>query len=179
VRQVLLEQGRAQFQVGKAEAPFEVRAGDVRVHDIGTTFQVDRSAAGTRVALLEGQVTVSDARRPATRTLARGQMVHVAADGQLDPTRPLDTAEAEGWTNGRLVFRGERLADLLATMNRYASRRITLANAGMGELRVSGSFHAGDQDALVSALVAGWQLRPERLGDGTVVLHDGTPAVLR
>lgn len=179
VRQVLLEQGRAQFQVGKAEAPFEVRAGDVRVHDIGTTFQVDRSAAGTRVALLEGQVTVSDARLPATRTLARGQMVHVAADGQLDPTRPLDTAEAEGWTNGRLVFRGERLADLLATMNRYASRRITLANAGMGELRVSGSFHAGDQDALVSALVAGWQLRPERLGDGTVVLHDGAPAVLR
>jgi transmembrane sensor len=179
LRQVLLERGRVQFQVGKAEAPFEVRAGDVRVHDIGTTFQVDRNDAGTRVALLEGQVTVSDARLPATRTLTHTQSVRVAADGHLDETLPLDTAEAEGWTNGRLVFRGERLADLLATMNRYASRRITLANAGMGELRVSGSFHAGDQDALVSALVTGWQLQPERLGDGTVVLHDGAAAVLR
>jgi transmembrane sensor len=178
-RQVLLERGRAQFRVGKAEAPFEVRAGEVTVRDIGTTFQVRRGDADTRVALLEGQVTVSDARQPDTRTLSPGQAVRVGADGHLDAALPLDAAEAEGWTQGRLVFRGERLADLLATMNRYAARRITLADAGMGELRVSGSFHAGDQDALVSALVAGWQLRPERLADGTVVLHDGATAVVR
>lgn len=171
LRLVELASGRAQFQVGKADAPFEVRAGDVVVHDIGTTFQVGRGSAGTDVALLEGQVSVGDRRAAAPVTLARGEAVSIGADGRMGPVHRLEAAQAEGWTQGRFIFRGERLADLLATMNRYASTKIVLADDRLGDLRVSGNFHAGDQDALVAALAAGWHLTPTRQNDGSVVLR--------
>lgn len=172
-RRVVLVGGRAQFQVGKGEAPFEVRSGGVVIHDIGTTFQVDHRTADTHIGLIEGQVWVSNGHDAVPTTLARGEAVRIGADGGMGPVHPLEPARAEGWTRGQLVFQGERLADLLATMNRYARTKVGLADEALGDLRISGNFHAGDQDALVAALVAGWNLTPERRADGTLLLHSG------
>lgn len=179
VRRVELANGRAQFQVASADVPFEVRAGDVVVHDIGTTFQVARQADGTHVALLDGQVSVRGRDETVVKTLARGEAIRIGVDGDMGPVDRLEPAQTEGWTHGHLVFRGERLADLLATMNRYAPVKIALADERLGELRISGNFHAGDQDALVAALAAGWRLRAERRADGSVLLREGAAATTK
>ncbi|MDI9240479.1 FecR domain-containing protein [Lysobacter sp. LF1] len=173
-RVVELRRGRAQFDVGEdARRPFLVKAGVSTVRDIGTTFQVSRMGEVVNVGLLEGRVDVSSRAGGAVQrsTLAPGEQVTVQADGRIGERAPLDVAMARAWPQGDLVFRQRRLDELVAEMNRYSPRQIRLADAALGSLRVSGVFHAGDQDALVAVLERGWPLRAERTGEHEIVLH--------
>lgn len=173
-RVVVLRGGRAQFVVGEdSRRPFLVKAGASTVRDIGTTFQVSRSGDVVNVGLLEGRVDVStDAAGTTQRsTLSPGEQVTVLADGRIGDKAPLDVTEARSWPRGDLVFRQRRLDELVAEMNRYSSRQIRIADPSLGALRVSGVFHAGDQDALVAVLERGWSLRAERTGEHEIVLH--------
>lgn len=173
-RVVELRRGRAQFIVGEdARRPFLVKAGVSTVRDIGTTFQVSRMGEVVNVGLLEGRVDVSSRAAGGVQrsTLAPGEQVTVQADGRIGERAPLDVAMARAWPQGDLVFRQRRLDELVAEMNRYSPRQIRLADATLGSLRVSGVFHAGDQDALVAVLERGWPLRAERTGEHEIVLH--------
>lgn len=172
-RWVELQRGRAQFVVGKDPRPFAVRAGVGTVRDIGTTFQVRRNGAAVDVALLDGQVEVSTDVNGATRRslLAPGEQVSVDGSGAIGPPTSLDIAQAQSWPKGDLVFRQQRLDDLLAQMNRYSRQQVRLADPELGALAVSGVFHVGDQASLVAALERGWSLRAVRNGDDEIVLH--------
>lgn len=170
-RLVELEDGRAQFVVGRdPDRPFLVRAGAGTVRDIGTTFQVSRRGDAVDVGLLEGRVDVS-ADRGAATTLAPGEQVSVDAQGRIGPKAPLDLVAARAWPQGDLVFKQRRLDELLAEMNRHSKQQVRLADPALGEMKVSGVFHAGDQDALVAVLERGWSLRAERRGADEIVLH--------
>lgn len=173
-RVIELRGGRAQFVVGEdPRRPFLVKAGASTVRDIGTTFQVSRTGDVVNVGLLEGRVDVSTSAAGTTQrsTLSPGEQVTVLADGRIGDKAPLDVAEARSWPRGDLVFRQRRLDELVAEMNRYSSRQIRIADPELGALRVSGVFHAGDQDALVAVLERGWSLRAERTGEHEIVLH--------
>ncbi|GAA5076601.1 FecR family protein [Lysobacter panacisoli] len=169
-RVVELNRGRAQFTVGDDPRPFLVHAGAGTVRDIGTTFQVSHRGDVVDVGLLEGRVDVSTA-KAGSSTLAPGEQVTVQADGRIGAKAPLDVAMARAWPQGDLVFQQRRLDELLSEMNRYSSRQIRLADPALGELRVSGVFHAGDQEALVAVLERGWPLRAVRSSDDEIVLH--------
>lgn len=173
-RQVDVEGGRVHMVVGDDPRPFLVHAGAATIRDIGTTFQVQRDAAGTHVGLVEGAVVVSAApsRGPASSVqLAPGEQVSVESDAGFAPVRTFDIAAAEGWTQGELVFKEHRLDSLLAEANRYSTTQLTLADPALAEITVSGVFRAGNQDALVSALERGWGLRAQRVGPDEIRLH--------
>jgi hypothetical protein len=58
--EIELAAGAAEYQVTKrAGRRYRVRAGDVTVEVLGTVFEVDRRAGGTRVMVREGRVHVS------------------------------------------------------------------------------------------------------------------------
>ncbi|WP_242112206.1 FecR family protein [Luteimonas aquatica] len=169
-----VRRGRVQIDVGRDPRPFAVRAGGALVHDIGTLFQVSRErGAGARIGLIEGAVQVSLADAPdATRQmLAPGEQVAVEADGTLGRKRGLDLETARAWPRGDLVFRERPLDQLLEEANRYSTTQLRLGDPALGGIRVSGVFHAGDQDALSKALEQGWGLRAERTGTHEIVLQ--------
>lgn len=174
-RRVAVERGRVQFSVGRdPRRPFLVEAGPGIVRDIGTTFQVSRIGDDITVGLIEGVVVVAVAEGTTTArssTLAPGEQVAIDADGKLQGKRPLDLAVAQAWPRGELVFKGRRLDQLLAEMNRYSQIQLRLADPELGALTVSGVFHIDDQQALVTALEQGWSLRAERVGEHEIVLH--------
>ncbi|QWT22074.1 FecR domain-containing protein [Bacillus sp. NP157] len=170
-REVVLASGRIELTVAKGAAPFEVRSSGTLIHDIGTTFQVERDDAGVRVSLLDGSVSITSPTQPETRTLRPGEQVNVSSDGQMGDTRAFDLTEAAAWTRGKLVFRRKRLSDLLSKMNRYSPVSVKLGDSALAELEVSGSFRAGDQETLVRALVTGWGLREVREAGGVVTLY--------
>lgn len=173
LREVILEQGRAEFTVAHdVQRPFQVRVGNNLIRDIGTTFQVSRQPDGVIVGLLQGRVAVSgdDADHHWTSELRPAQQIHIDHGGAAGTISPLDLAAARGWTHGELAFRQRRLDDLLDEMNRYSTTRLRLGDPSLAALRVSGSFHAGDQDALVKALVRGWQLRVKRTAPNELTL---------
>ncbi len=162
-RLVVLDNGRAEFMVAHMPRPFEVRVGANLIRDIGTTFQVSKDGDAVTVGLLEGKVAVThgDGAQAQTHTLAPEQQIRIASDGSSVGATPLDLEAAQGWTHGELVFRQRRLDELLEEANRYSSTKLRLGDPALASLLVSGSFHAGDQQALVKALQVGWSLRAE------------------
>lgn len=173
-REVDVDVGRVQLHVGDDPRPFLVHAGGTVIRDIGTTFQVSRDGGTVNVGLVDGAVVVSataSAGRAESVQLAPGQQVAVRAGTGFEPVQTLDMAVAEGWTQGELVFKEQRLDALLAEANRYSDTKLTLADPALAEITISGVFRAGNQQALVSALERGWGLRAERLGEGEIRLH--------
>lgn len=148
---------------------FVARAGGsmVRVH--GTRFLLGRDAHGTRVTLLRGRVTVSDAALPEALPLQPGERLVIGDDGRMTRDQvEIDVASA--WTRGRLVFRATPLAEAVADINRYVTPRLRIADTTLAGLPVSGSIHTGNSDAVAAALAELLPLRVERTG-GELVLH--------
>jgi len=166
-REVILRNGRAQFHVAHHDArPFLVVADGNVIRDIGTIFQVSRGADGVTVGLLEGSVSVSrdTVGHAWVSDLKPAQQLHIDASGQAGRVTRLDVEEARGWTRGELAFSEQRLDELLQAMNRYSQTQLRLGDPSLAGMKVSGRFHAGDQQALAEALAQGWKLRVVRTG---------------
>jgi transmembrane sensor len=180
-RVVQLDSGRAEFAVAAdTDRPFEVHAGDAIIRDIGTTFQVSHNEQRVSIGLLEGRVEISGRRAGQiwVRQLMPSQQLQIDADGQAEPIAPLDIAAAQGWPLGQLVFHQRRLDDLLSEVNRYSSLKMRLGDPSLASLRVSGSFHAGDQQILAKALERGWQMKITRTTPEEITLQRGTGSSL-
>lgn len=164
-RSAVIEQGEALFHVRHdAGRPFEVRARDLRLVDLGTTFDVKLTPGGARVEVSEGVVMV-DPEGAAVR-LAAGQGI-VAAGASLQ-RRPVDAAEVGAWREGRLGFDEAPLPEVAADLTRQLGTSVEVAP------EVAGRTFSGTLDArtlrnrpeLLSALlgvhvrrgVGGWRL---------------------
>ncbi len=173
-RIVDLDNGRAEFTVAAdPDRPFEVRAGNTVIHDIGTVFQVDRDARHVSVSLLDGRVEISGkhAGHAWQRQLEPAQKLRIDAGGEVGPITPFDVAAARAWPLGQLVFHQRRLEDLLAEANRYSAVQLRLGDASLASLRVSGSISTGDTQTLVKALEQGWQLKATKSSPDQIVLR--------
>lgn len=171
-RLVEVVRGQVQFVVGRdPRRPFEVTVGEIRVHDIGTVFQVVRNGDAGAVGLLEGAVEVQG-RDGASLALAPGEQVPIDVHGRLLGRQAFDLDVARGWPEGLLVFKAQRLDSLIREMNRYSTTTLELADPALGARPVSGVFHAGDQQALVAALERGWSLRATRHAGRIVLAAD-------
>ena len=76
---------------------------------------------------------------------------------------------ASDWTRGMLEFDGTPLAAAVALANRYSEQKIVLED-GLGQLRVTGAFRAGDVAALASALAEAFHLSVMRNEKGNLIL---------
>lgn len=161
-RRIYLQRGQAFFDVARdASRPFLVEAGPAEVRALGTKFDVWRAADGVSVTLLEGSVRVSSS-EGSTATLAPNQQLRVTAAG-VSKVHASVAAETSSWTTGRLEFRGVALRDAVAEANRYSKRKIELVVPDqMAGEAVSGTFEAGDVDAMVAALTHYYGLEANR-----------------
>lgn len=178
LREVTLEQGRAEFTVAHdPQRPFLVHAGDSTIRDVGTIFQVSNGSDGVTVGLLEGRVAITGGAKDHrwTSELAPAEQMHIDNGGVAGTVAPLDLAAAQGWPHGELAFQQRRLDDLLHEMNRYSSTRLRIGDPSLAGLKVSGSFHAGDQQALAAALASGWRLRVARTAPDELTLLPPIP----
>jgi transmembrane sensor len=164
-RRLTLLRGEAFFDVAKDPLrPFVVTAGSRQVIAVGTSFNVRLQDHGVRVTLVEGKVRVTRSRPevsgagaqdpagPAV-TLVAGSALVAEADG-ADRVERLDADRATSWRNGKLVFEGERLADVVAEMNRYSRETLEIADPALEDRRVSGVFEPTEGHAFAKALEA-------------------------
>lgn len=153
-RNVSLLQGRAVFDVVHDGRPFVVDVGADRVTVLGTRFQVDRrpDSDNVIVTLMRGSVSVDLAKNDAQVKLQPGQQMSWQAGTGHWNRRDVDTAVATSWTRGFLVFNATPLAQAVTEINRYATRKLRLADPSLGSLQLSGSFRLGDAAATANAL---------------------------
>lgn len=184
-RELVLKHGRARFSVAKNPLrPFAVAAADKTVVAVGTEFSVERLAREVRVILYEGRITVlrqgSQVRAPKPVPIGPG---HRAAELVLKPggelimvdtapiaaIQPTDLSRSLSWEGGQLVFKDEPLAAAVERVNRYADRKIRVADPVAANLLISGVFAAGDTDAFIDGVTAVFPVRAEQRKDGVVI----------
>lgn len=175
-RHVVLEQGRAFFQVAKDTArPFDVVTDAGSVRALGTQFEVSQVVGAADVALYEGSVelrtrAVTEAPSQRLGVLVPGQQVRLSA-GRMQMRAATVTAGARpAWLSGRLVFSDTPLAEAVAEFNRYSTNRVVLADPALGPLRVSGVFHGDDVDGFIGALGEVYGIPEHHTANGTHVL---------
>lgn len=157
-RTVVLNRGEALFAVAPDEGrPFRVRAAGVVLRALDTEFAVRlRSFEEIDVLVTRGRVTVRSPNDWLTSfhpTLVAGQAVSVRrATMQVES---LEVAEAEcrlAWLQGRLVFRGTPLSEVVEEYNRYNRLQLKIGDPAITNLRIGGDFRATDVESFVRTL---------------------------
>lgn len=198
-REIALLSGEALFTVARdAARPFRVITGSAVVQAVGTQFNVRQSAQGTRVSVLEGRVKIThrtraqptgsagggaSASRPGTGQaatagadlLGAGEEATVVDDGDIVRHASGDVARAVAWRERRVVFRAERLENVVAELNRYGTRRFRVIGDRARSMRLTATFDVDSPESLVSFLQRYGDLSVRADGEGFVI-RDGTPA---
>lgn len=177
-RRVELVSGRAFFRVAKDPTrPFVVVAGSKSVRALGTAFEVSFDHGNMVVTLAEGKVRVAEVtpgRGPGNSTdMVPGGQLAIGADHNWTLSR-VDVEKETSWTEGRLIFMGDRLADAVAEMNRYSERKLVFKDGAIPDREVVGVFKSGDVDGFVTAMeLNGIAHRIE--SSGNEILLSGNP----
>lgn len=169
--EVRIEHGSAFFSVThKPARTFTVNAGTELVRDIGTRFGVSYYGAAVKVAVLEGEVEISNTATPAEQSQRLSAGEGYQQVGASSGERTNLVADQFSWHEGKLVFDDTPLGDVLKQVNRYRRDPITLNDTGLAAMRISGTFKLNDHNALLWALSHSLPLRVEKY-DGHVALR--------
>lgn len=183
-RHIVLRQGQALFEVARDELrPFVVTAGEHRLTALGTAFDVRLAERRFEVVLIEGRLaieqenpdtardTLSETRspadlssddtlrtpRPGAHILSAGEQF-VATIAAPPVIGPADVDRATSWRDGQLIFRKDRLDEVVNEINRYSKRKVILADASLGDLRISGIVNIGNTAVFVETLTSYYPL---------------------
>lgn len=131
-RRVQMAEAQAVFDVARDPGrPFLITAGARQVRVVGTRFDVLNRGGAVKVTVQRGIVEVRPSDAPSAPPLARltvGQTFTHAPGAVRDAVGQADPETALAWADGRLVFRHERLADVVRALNRYATTPIVAAD---------------------------------------------------
>lgn len=125
-----LERGEALFTVVHDDArPFEVEAGDTRMTDLGTVFNVVNDAGTLEVSVSEGAVRVD----PGGQTIdLRPGMAFRETPGQGARVVNVAVNAVSGWREGQLVYAGLPTARVAADLSRSLGVQVTASPAVAG-----------------------------------------------
>lgn len=152
-RRVVLVDGEALFKVAKRpDRPFIVEAAGGSAQALGTTFNVRRGTEGVTVSVAEGLVQVQLAGGDDRVRLPIGSEVTYSQAGGLGASRTVNPERVAGWTRGVLTFIDRPLVAVVADLNRYSSRLITIEDDAIRSIRVTGSVTVGGISEWLRAL---------------------------
>ena len=173
-RKIWLQKGEAYFQVTHDSArPFTVYAGDRRVTDLGTKFDIRQEADHLEVAVVEGRVrldagSVDQQSRPVV--LSEGQ-VAVATAYKMSMTRRTarELTRELSWRRGLLVFDSTPLSEAAQQLNRYNRTKIVIANDAVGRLPITGTMSATDPVEFFHMVQMVFAVREQRVNGAIVI----------
>lgn len=154
LRTVELDRGRANFRVRPDwHRPFVVEAAGRRILADRTTFDVRRDGDRISVVLLQGRASVfgSPGSAEPKVMLSRGQRLIAAARVPFQVDKP-NLAPLVAWQIGQAMFDNETLAAAAAEMNRYSTVRLVVEDPAIENLKLSGVYRVGDNEAFAHSV---------------------------
>ncbi len=171
-REVKLDRGEAFFEVAKdAGRPFVVRAGEATITAVGTAFNVRKAGERIHVTVTEGAVKVrmKDDRAEAAAVPAGHQVILDPSD-EAPKVQSTIPAAATAWRSGRLEYLGEPLKYVVADVNRYSTRQISISDPHVGELLLTGTVFENDIDTWLRSVEALLPVKVEHTEPDRIVL---------
>jgi transmembrane sensor len=171
-RAVKLE-GEAWFEVKHdAEKPFHVTIGDCVVKVLGTSFNVNAypDADYIEVVLAEGRVNFVTAENKEISLMPSERLQYkqgVATKVTADPE------QYHAWTAGKLVLRGDPMAEVVRRLERWYHVDIRLADKALEDYSFFATFQDDTLDEVLKFLSMtspmGYKISPQtRLSDGSI-----------
>ncbi len=171
-RQVTLGDGEAIFDVvHDAARPFTVAASSHTVRVVGTQFDVRNRGDDLSVTVARGKVEVRPtASSGRTFLLTPGQRLDVNRSG-TGSLSAVDPQEAFGWRSGRLVYRAEPLANVVADLNRQYVQQIEVSDPQLGKMPITGVIVLDGQAAVITRLSLMLPIRSVPSAEGLLLLR--------
>ncbi len=157
-RTVRLTSGEAFFSVSSnPNRPFDVVTAGGSVRVLGTQFSVDASLEDTLVTVLEGKVALADTLTPkenfvAATTLTQNQQLSIADATIGTAPKKVDAVGKLSWRNKKLIYRGEKLIDVIQDINRYYESKLFLDDLALGEKEVIAVLQLDDFASTLNTL---------------------------
>lgn len=153
-----LNVGDAVFDIVHDQSrPFVLQTKQATFTDMGTRFLVSARENEAQLAVFEGEVEVGSATGH-RMWLKAGQAAKAGPLGISNMVAPEESV-ASAWRQGRLVFRDTPLAEAVISLSRYRERPVRLADDGLRQLKISGSFRIDDIDGALKILEKAMPLR--------------------
>jgi transmembrane sensor len=154
-RKIVLADGQAVFDVTHdTRRPFTVEASGRIVRVVGTQFDVRNRQGELAVTVAGGKVQV----RPASAAtsgraflLSPGQRLEIDRSG-VEKLEAVDPQETLGWRAGRVVYRAEPLANVVADLNRQFEEQIEISDPELGKTPITGVIVLDDQASVMARL---------------------------
>ena len=139
-RDISLE-GEAFFKVKHEEIPFKVQLKSSEVEVRGTSFNVISSPDDdfSQVTLVDGSVKMNTLDGEEITSIKASQQITISDDLKDISIKSVNTVFYKSWTEGKIVFREERLADIIPRLERWYNVDIRYSDIQVGELRFSGT----------------------------------------
>ena len=187
-RIVRLLRGEAMFDVVHDPIrPFIVYAGNQQVKAVGTKFVVRLTSENIVVTVTDGQVQLSRRQQvgngPPSQEASRqeqevilvneGEEVEIGNKVDAPAVKVVTDEELErrfSWTSGQLVFRNERLEQVIEEVSRYVPARIIIEDPELKDARISGRFEIGDTDALLEAIEVSFKVQANHIDNKVIHL---------
>lgn len=174
-RSVNLDQGQAVFDVTHdADRPFTVAAGDRTVRVVGTQFDVRRRDGKLSITVARGAVEVRPGEGGSGKSyrLRPGQRLDHIEGGPMASVVSTEPAEVLAWRTGRLVYRQQSLADVVADLNQQWTTPIRIEDPSLAAMPVSGVLILDSQDAVIRRLALLAPIRAVRSDAGLILRRD-------
>lgn len=182
-RTVELVSGSGYFDIAPdADRPFSVEAGDLIATALGTEFDVRRGADSITLAVAEGSVAVthpivlngSPTSMRTRRTLNVGEQVIADSESGMQSTAQIDADKIGAWREGRLVYSGALLSEVLFDANRYSEISIEIADGSeqLKKVRLRGVFRGNDIDRLLTNISQLHPVEIDRSDPDKIVLRE-------
>jgi len=151
-RNVALE-GEAWFDVFHNEKkPFEINTVNSSVQVLGTSFYLSayRDENYVEVVLQKGRVVFSDSSKTKNVTLQPSERL-VFCHGTVEVT-PADPLKYKAWTDGKLVFRGDDMAEVARRIERWYNVKVELADKELERFSFRATFEDDSLEEVLTLL---------------------------
>lgn len=140
-RTVRLEQGQVLLRMRGRDDKVAVLAGDLKLVDIGTIFEVTRDGDDTRVLVSEGAIMVDPA--GARLRLEAGQRLDTTDGADVLRAEPADVSTVGGFATGNLTYLDEPIGNVLADLRRSTGIAFS-ASAAIRSRRFTGTLSVAE-----------------------------------
>lgn len=196
-RVISLEKGEVYVNVAhEIDRPFDVIAGNGRIHDIGTSFNVYSANNITQVTVAEGKVQVipdskitgtlwldhvisrsafwlylnSSPKNNENVTLVLGEQITYDDQGGFNSPIATNPTNIIAWRSGRLVFDMAPLEVVLNQMQRYHNVSFQYSTEAIKQIRVSASFEIDNLPKILNTLQAAFPIKTQQFEDGQILV---------
>lgn len=183
-RDLQLRSGEAYFEVQhNPDRPFVVQAGRLKVTAVGTAFNIRKTGDSVEVIVTRGVVDVAEGTsqdaggslmplpQAGVIRVAAGRMVAADHGSPSLTVRPADGDTATSWRSGRMSFVDENLALVVANLNRYSEKQVSIADPSLDHLRFTGTLLQGHEQEWLAAIQKVFPVTVRQADNGAILLY--------